>query len=69
MSNASDEPRGPDVPDEALPDDLRPSEDNPLAQPLDDDAETDGLDVLGGKTPEQWDEHERGREADAAQQD
>lgn len=69
MSNASDEPREPDVPDEHLPEDLRPSEDNPLAQPLDDDAETDDLDVLGGKVPEQWDEHERDQEPDEAPQD
>lgn len=27
-----------DVSDDALPEDLRPTEDNPLAQPLDDDA-------------------------------
>lgn len=33
-----------DVPDEALPEDLRPNEDNPLAQPSDEDAD-EGLDL------------------------
>ncbi|MGN6250884.1 MAG: hypothetical protein ACTHNS_03615 [Marmoricola sp.] len=31
-----------DVADEDLPEDLRPAEDNPLAQPLDPDAEDEG---------------------------
>jgi hypothetical protein len=30
-----------DVSDEELPDDVRPSEDNPLAQPVDDDVPND----------------------------
>lgn len=41
------------IDDEQLPEDLRPSEDNPLARPLDpDDEDTpdpEDLDVLGGK--------------------
>jgi len=47
------------ISDEQLPEDLQPSEDNPLAEPLDeDDAETDELDMQGGKTPEQSDDEE-----------
>ena len=47
------------ISDDQLPEDLQPSEDNPLAEPLDeDDAETDELDMQGGKTPEQWDDEE-----------
>ncbi|MCB8957555.1 MAG: hypothetical protein H6529_13890 [Nocardioides sp.] len=45
------------IDDEDLPEDLQPSEDNPLAVPLDEDAEgtksREELDVLGGKAPEQ----------------
>jgi hypothetical protein len=33
----------PSVPDEALPEDLQPTEDNPLAQPADDDVPDDIL--------------------------
>jgi hypothetical protein len=62
MSNSENE-SGTDteqgISDEQLPEDLQPSEDNPLAEPLDeDDAETDELDMQGGKTPEQWDDEE-----------
>ncbi len=45
--------------DDQLPEDLRPTEDNPLAQPLDpeDDATKDPeeLDLHGGKPAEEWD--------------
>ena len=43
------------IEDEDLPEDLQPTEDNPLAQDLDDDEakSREELDVLGGKTPEQ----------------
>jgi hypothetical protein len=56
MSESSSEPGG--IADEDLPEDLRPTEDNPLAQPLDeDDAKSpDELDMRGGKTPEQSEE-------------
>lgn len=41
-------------PDEALvPEDLRTGEDNPLAEPLDEDVDPDELDVMGGKTAEE----------------
>ena len=44
------------IADDQLPEDLRPSEDNPLAEPLEnrDDAHSvDDLDMQGGKTPEE----------------
>jgi hypothetical protein len=54
MSDQSDEPTT-GISDEDLPEDLQPSEDNPLAQPLegDDVKSPEELDVMGGKTPEQ----------------
>jgi len=41
------------ISDEQLPEDLRPTEDNPLAQPLDEDEakSPEELDMHGGKTP------------------
>ena len=43
-----------DIKDEDLPEDLQPSEDNPLAQDLDEDEakSADELDMDGGKAPE-----------------
>ncbi len=44
------------IEDEDLPEDLQPTDDNPLAQPLteDDDAKSpEELDVLGGKNPDE----------------
>lgn len=58
MSNSSDETPAPGVSDEDLPEDLRPTEDNPLAQPLDEDVDTDDLDMFGGKGPEEGDPDE-----------
>ena len=51
--NTTEETTG--ISDEQLPEDLRPTDDNPLAQPLDEeDAKSpEELDMLGGKTPEQ----------------
>lgn len=53
MSENSEEAAG--VSDEQLPEDLRPTDDNPLAQPLDEDEArpAEELDMKGGKTPEQ----------------
>ncbi|HEU5038725.1 MAG TPA: hypothetical protein VFT70_17090 [Nocardioides sp.] len=53
MSESSNEHAG--IADEDLPADLRPTDDNPLAQDLDpDEAKSpEELDVLGGKAPEQ----------------
>ena len=39
--------------DESLPEDLRPGEANPLAEPLDDEVDLDDLDVRGGKRAEE----------------
>lgn len=44
------------IDDEQLPEDLRPSEENPLAQPLDEDVDTEELDMDGGKGAEQDDD-------------
>jgi hypothetical protein len=62
MSNSSEEAEGRGISDEELPEDLRPGEDNPLADGLD-DAETAGdLEPGGlldeGKRPDQWDDEE-----------
>ncbi len=46
------------VTDDQLPADLRPGEDNPLAEDLEDDVDRDDLDVLGGKGAEQWDDEQ-----------
>ncbi|MGB0100013.1 MAG: hypothetical protein WBP61_07005 [Nocardioides sp.] len=45
----------PEVGDDALPEDLQPTDDNPLAQPLDEDEakSEEELDMRGGKTPEE----------------
>lgn len=51
MSESESETAG--IDDEQLPEDLQPGEDNPLAEPLDDDVDADGLDVLEGKHAEQ----------------
>ena len=54
------------IEDENLPEDLQPTDDNPLAQPLDeDDAKSpEELDMHGGKTPEQNDDQTLRREDD-----
>ena len=62
MSNSSDEQTGHGIDDDQLPDDLRPSEDNPLAEGLDDaetagDLEPGGL-LEDGKKPDQSDDEE-----------
>ena len=41
------------IDDEQLPEDLQPGEDNPLAEPLDDDVDPADLDVLEGKQAEE----------------
>ncbi len=55
-----DEQDGPmSVPDEELPEDLRPSEDNPLAEPADDDVPDDLLkETAGGQTGESSEDEE-----------
>ncbi|MFC6286697.1 hypothetical protein ACFP3Q_10825 [Nocardioides sp. GCM10027113] len=56
----SDNPEPGDISDDQLPEDLQPTEDNPLARDLDEeDAEVDDLDLLdGGKPAEQWDDED-----------
>ena len=45
------------ISDDQLPEDLQPGEDNPLAEPLDeDDVEADDLDMQGGKGADEWDD-------------
>jgi len=59
MSQHHDEPdRSEGITDEDLPADLQPTDDNPLAQPLEgeDVKSPEELDVMGGKVPEQRDE-------------
>jgi hypothetical protein len=58
MSETENEPTdGPEagVPDDKLPEDLQPGEDNPLAEGLDDNETVDDL-LDGGKDAEQLDE-------------
>ncbi|MCW2775159.1 MAG: hypothetical protein JWN91_3485 [Nocardioides sp.] len=57
MSNQSDENRT-GISDEDLPEDLQPSDDNPLAKPLSEEdhpTSPEELDVLSGKTPDESD--------------
>ena len=47
------EPETGSIRDEDLPEDLQPGEENPLAEPPDEDVDRDDLDLQGGKTPEE----------------
>lgn len=51
MSESESETTG--IDDAQLPEDLQPGEDNPLAEPLDEDVDTEELDVLDGKRVDQ----------------
>ncbi len=53
-----------EIRDEDLPEDLQPGEDNPLAEPLEEDV--DDLDVYGGKTP---DDHGDGHDGESNGED
>lgn len=44
--------------DDKLPEDLQPSEDNPLAQPLDDEVDPADLDMEGGRGADEWDDEQ-----------
>ena len=57
MTNAENETTE-GISDADLPEDLQPGEENPLAEPLDDDVDPDDLDTLEGKGAEQWDDEE-----------
>jgi len=52
------EPETGSIRDEDLPEDLQPGEENPLAEPLDEDVDREDLDVQGGKAPEESDDDE-----------
>jgi hypothetical protein len=56
MSESESETPG--IDDEQLPEDLQPGEDNPLAEPLDEDVDTEELDVLEGKHADESGEQE-----------
>jgi hypothetical protein len=61
MTNSQNEPAENEqagITDEDLPEDLIPSEDNPLAAPLDDEVDPGDLDMDGGKGAEQWDDED-----------
>jgi hypothetical protein len=62
MSNHEDEPG---ITDADLPEELQPTEDNPLAQPLDEDEakSAEELDMHGGKTPQQPPKRDDGDDA------
>lgn len=62
MSESEPEPGG--ISDDDLPEDLQPGEDNPLAEPLDEEVDPDDLDLHGGKDAEQDDEDGPGGEDD-----
>jgi hypothetical protein len=63
MSESEPETGG--IRDEDLPEDLQPSEENPLAEPLEEDVDRDDLDMEGGRTPE---ESEGSEDADGSDQ-
>ena len=46
------------ITDDQLPEDLQPSEDNPLAQPLDDEVDPADLDMEGGRGADEWDDEQ-----------
>jgi len=52
MSSSSEETTGEGITDDQLPEDLVPSEDNPLAEGLDPDEVPDDVDLLEGKDAE-----------------
>ena len=57
------------ISDDQLPEDLQPSEENPLAEPLDDDVDVDDLDMEGGKTPEESDDEDSSDGGDDDEED
>ena len=58
MTNSSDEAAEQGISDEQLPEDLQASEENPLAEPLEDGVDPGDLDMEGGKGAEQWDDEQ-----------
>ena len=65
MSESESEQDG--IRDEDLPEDLQPSEDNPLAEPADtDEVDRDDLDLQGGKTAEESEDSEEDEQEDGS---
>jgi hypothetical protein len=64
MSESEPETGG--IRDEDLPEDLQPSEENPLAEPLEEDVDRDDLDMEGGRTPEESEQPEQSDGSDQA---
>ncbi len=62
------DPESPGIRDEDLPEDLQPGEENPLAEPLDEDVDRDALDMEGGRTPEEPEDSD-GDESDGGESD
>ncbi len=58
MTNSSDEAAEQGISDDQLPEDLQASEENPLAEPLEDEVDPGDLDMEGGKGAEQWDDEQ-----------
>ena len=58
MTNSSDEAPEQGITDDQLPEDLQPSEENPLAQPLDDEVDPADLDMEGGRGADEWDDEQ-----------
>jgi len=54
------------ISDDKLPEDLQPGEDNPLAEPLDEDVEVEDLDMQGGKRPEESDDDDEDSGAESS---
>jgi len=70
MTNDSDRPDDEateGISDDKLPEDLQPGEDNPLAEPLDDDVDPDDLDVLEGKGAEQSEDADQAESAESGE--
>lgn len=66
MSDTENTPSA--IEDEDLPEDLRPTDDNPLAQPLEgDEAKSpEELDMHGGKTPDETEDPDEADDTDDA---
>lgn len=60
MTDSSDTSPELGISDDQLPEDLQPSEDNPLAEPLseEDAPDPDTLEMDGGKVAAEWDDEE-----------
>ena len=57
------------ISDDKLPEDLQPGEDNPLAEPLDEEVDVEDLEMDGGKTPEESDDEDSSDDAEGDDED